>query len=155
MRLKPTQQDRASRQLSTGFDDFVARASFLRWLESLHWTREALPAYVAAGTVEHVMPLTPSADAKQWAIDFPDQEARLGLCNMLGNLILIDKETNHKAGSGDFIEKVQLYRDMEKPFAMSEEVAQLSKWRPQDIVARSERMKDFIVEQLRWENLTD
>ncbi|MFC7291223.1 DUF262 domain-containing protein [Hirschia litorea] len=151
LRLKPTQKDRALRQLSTGFDDYEARVAFLRWLESLHWTREALPDYVAGGTVEHVMPTSPSPDAKQWAIDFPDPDARLGLCNMLGNLILIDKETNNKAGSGDFAEKVQFYRDMPKPFAMSAEVAQLNKWRPQDIVARSERMREFAIEQLAWD----
>ncbi len=152
LRLKPTQKDRAMRQLSTGFDDYEARASFLRWLESLHWTRQALPDYVAGGTVEHVMPTSPSADAKQWAIDFPDSDARLGLCNMLGNLILIDRDTNNKAGSGDFSEKVQFYRDMPKPFAMSAEVAQLNKWRPQDIVARTERMREFAVDQLAWDN---
>ncbi len=151
LRLKPTQKDRALRQLSTGFDDYEARVSFLRWLESLHWTREALPDYVAGGTVEHVMPTSPSPDAKQWAIDFPDQDARLGLCNMLGNLILIDRETNNKAGSGDFSEKVKFYREMKQPFAMSEEVAQLNKWRPQDIVARSERMREFAIEQLDWD----
>ncbi|WP_018998031.1 DUF262 domain-containing protein [Hirschia maritima] len=152
LRLKPTQKDRAQRQLSTGFDDYEARVAFLRWLESLHWTRDALPDYVAGGTVEHVMPTSPAPEAKQWAIDFPDPDARLGLCNMLGNLILIDKETNHKAGSGDFSEKVQFYREMRPPFAMSAEVAELSKWRPQDIVARSERMREFALEQLDWDN---
>ncbi len=151
MALKQNQKDRALRQLSNGFDDYEERASFLRWLESLHWSREALPGYVGGGTVEHIMPTTPSSDATQWAIDFPDPEARLGMCNKLGNLVLIDKDTNHKAGSDDFALKVKAYQEMSRPYAMADEVAALTKWRPQEIVERTERLRNFTIEQLMWD----
>ncbi len=151
MRLLPNQKDKARRQLDNGFENRESRSSFIKWLESLHWTSRTLPSYVAFGTVEHILPLTPAQNATQWQADFPDANERLGLTNMLGNLVLIDRETNSDAGSMDFQQKVELYRDMKPPYAMAHEIAERQYWRRDEILARTERLKAFTTDQLRWE----
>lgn len=151
MLLKPSQRERAEAQLEKGFDDRTARSAFVQWLESLHWSAQHLPGYISQGTVEHILPQTPASEDQQWYADFPDFNERLGLTNMLGNLILIDGAVNGQAGSLDFAEKVELYRRMNPPYAMAREVAANDSWTREHILDRTERLKALSRKELQWD----
>ena len=151
LQLKPSQRERAEVQLEKGFEDRTARAAFIQWLESLQWPSEHLPSYIQQGTVEHILPQTPASEDQQWYTDFPDFNERLGLTNMLGNLILIDRAVNAQAGSLDFADKVELYRRMNPPFAMAREVATEEAWTKELILERTEKMKSLTRRELQWD----
>ena len=152
MALKPHQKDRARRNLQIGLEERAARSSLIKWVESLTWPAENLPDYIRTGTVEHILPQTPAADAVQWLADFPDADERLELCDSLGNLILIDADSNRQAASRDFSEKLNVYRQMKQAYVMARDVAQREAWRPQDIRERDQHMRGFIEQQLQWES---
>ncbi len=151
LQLKPSQRERAEAQLDKGFDDRTARSAFIQWLESLHWTAEHLPSYIQQGTVEHILPQTPASEDQQWYADFPDFNERLGLTNMLGNLILIERSVNAQAGSLDFADKVELYRRMNPPYAMAREVAGKISWTKDDILERTARLQAYTRAELQWD----
>ena len=151
LRLKPQQKERAEAQLSSGFEDRESRAATVSWLESLHWNEEDLPAYLSRSTVEHILPQTPSPDAEQWRVDFPDADERLSLTDMLGNLILVEKEVNQQAGNRDFLKKVKAYKAGKLYHVMADEVAQKRFWRREEIVNRTLELRDMARAELRWD----
>ena len=65
---------------------------------------------IAAGnmTVEHVLPKKLSAKS-QWREWHPDPERRERCTDSLGNLVLVTKDQNDKAGNHDFARKLDIY----------------------------------------------
>ena len=51
----------------------------------------------------------PAPGVRRWLADFPDAEERATWTNKLGNLVLLDKSRNSRAGSHDFGKKKEIY----------------------------------------------
>lgn len=95
-------QQRIADKLSRPFVDEDRRVVLFRWLESLSWDNP--PAYIKEGSIEHILPQSPHPKS-QWMLDFPDEDERFDLCNCIGNLGLIDADTNIRLGNADFASK--------------------------------------------------
>ena len=72
----------------------------LRWLDTTMWHNRP-PEHIQRATLEHVLPERVDP-LSQWVKDFPDEEARYLSCFSLGNMTLLSRPDNLKAGNDDF-----------------------------------------------------
>ncbi len=98
-------------------------------------------------TVEHVLPRTLRPNC-EWRETFPDPEERELCTESLGNLVLVTKAQNDKAGNHDFARKLQVYfntRGAPIP-AINEDLRGRAQWKPADIRTREASMLQLIDE---------
>ncbi len=84
-------------------------------------------------TLEHILPQTDSPD---WA--HISQEHRESYIRRIGNLTLLDKKLNERAGNISFQKKRAVFRESE--LLMTKELAQIEDW---TISAIEKRQSDF------------
>jgi Protein of unknown function DUF262/Protein of unknown function (DUF1524) len=82
------------------------RGAIVRWIETLHWGKNVPSSATNDSSVEHVLPVTAT---ESWAAAFSD-DAREACTNRLGNLFILDKDTNEKIGNRDWHVKIEAYR---------------------------------------------
>lgn len=104
--------------------------------------------------LEHIYPQSPAEDS--WT-DFSalDEERRHKLTYSLGNFILLDQLLNPSVGNSDFEIKKKGYKDHKVvdqlyPMGGSQNaVTELSKFTPESIETRSQKMADLIIQSLQ------
>jgi hypothetical protein len=98
-------------------------------------------------TVEHVLPRKLSATS-QWRGWHPDPEVRDRCTQSLGNLVLVTKVQNDRAGNLDFARKLEVY--FNTPGApipiLNEDLRGRTEWKTADIKAREARLVQLIEE---------
>jgi len=98
-------------------------------------------------TVEHVLPRKLSATS-QWRGWHPDPEVRDRCTQSLGNLVLVTKGQNDRAGNLDFERKLEVY--FNTPGApipvLNEDLRGRTEWKAADIKAREARLVQLIEE---------
>jgi Protein of unknown function DUF262/Protein of unknown function (DUF1524) len=109
---------------------------------------ESQSASLARGmTVEHVLPQKLSARS-QWREWHPDPEDRERCVASLGNLVLVTKDQNDKAGNADFARKLQVYFNTRgaPAVAVNENLRGQTEWKKAQIVAREAELYQLIEE---------
>jgi hypothetical protein len=98
-------------------------------------------------TVEHVLPKKLSAGS-QWRDWYPDPEDRERCTDSLGNLVLVTKDQNDKAGNRDFARKLQVYFNTRgaPAVAINEDLRGKTEWKPAEIGAREAEMFQLVEE---------
>jgi hypothetical protein len=98
-------------------------------------------------TVEHVLPRKLGATS-QWRGWHPDPEIRDRCTHSLGNLVLVTKAQNDRAGNLDFARKLEIY--FNTPGApipiLNQDLRGRADWRTADIKAREARLMRLIEE---------
>lgn len=98
-------------------------------------------------TVEHVLPRKVGAGS-QWRSWHPDPEERERSTESLGNLVLVSKAQNDRAGNHDFARKLEIYfgeRGRPVP-AINEDLRGRSEWKAADIKAREAQLMALVEE---------
>lgn len=90
-------------------------------------------------TVEHVLPRNPDQDSP-WVQAF-DEKDRENWTNRLGNLVLLSRRANTRAGRRPFAEKKQTYfaKSMQD-FHLTNDIAQYNDWTPTEVGARHQKL---------------
>ena len=98
-------------------------------------------------TVEHVLPRKLSATS-QWRGWHPDPEVRDRCTQSLGNLVLVTKGQNDRAGNLDFARKLEVYFNTPGAPApiLNEDLRGRTEWKAVDIKAREARLVRLIEE---------
>ena len=98
-------------------------------------------------TVEHVLPKKLSAGSP-WRDWYPNPEERERCTDSLGNLVLVTKEQNDKAGNHDFARKLQVYFDTRgaPAVALNENLRGQTEWKAREIMAREAELFQLIEE---------
>jgi hypothetical protein len=112
----------------------MAKLVLLRLNDVLAGKPQHLPIEV---TVEHVLPRKPGGNS-QWRGWFPDPAAREVYTECLGNLVLITKAQNDKAGNLDFAHKKDvLFKTAGAPLpTINDYVRRQREWKAQQIEVR-------------------
>lgn len=99
-------------------------------------------------SIEHVLPQNP-AEGSQWLKAFSEPK-RNELTNKIGNLVLLSKRKNSKAGNYEFKTKLEKYfkTDTISPFALTTQVLNYEQWTPDDIQERTLMMANHVLEIL-------
>lgn len=139
---------RIAEKLENPFVDEDRRVLLFRWLESLCW--DIPPAYIAQGSLEHVLPQRP-APGSQWLLDFPDEDERHDLCNSLGNFALIDAESNTLLANADFGTKRGIIAGRSESFKTLRGIDAMATWTEDDILYRTATLKRWIMDALHLE----
>ena len=110
------------------------------------WWRVALAGEIAAAadsavalTVEHVLPRkhNPSSQWRRW---FEDPAVRSVCTESLGNLLLVSKSQNERAGNQELAQKCAIYfAPGHEPPPINEGLRGATAWKPEQVLAR-ERM---------------
>ncbi len=89
--------------------------------------------------VEHVLP---EKGGQWWNERFPDANLRREICNWLGNLVLLKREQNIRAGNKDFDFKRGVYFNTKGApvHAVTRDIASIQEWTFDVIEARQERL---------------
>jgi uncharacterized protein DUF262/uncharacterized protein DUF1524 len=96
-------------------------------------------------SVEHVLPRKSSTNS-QWRGWFPDPSEREVYTESLGNLVLVTKAQNDRAGNQDFARKLEVYfKTPTAPLpALNEGLRSLPEWKAAQIKAREAEMLNLI-----------
>jgi hypothetical protein len=96
-------------------------------------------------TVEHVLPRKLSASSP-WRAWFPDPEVREQCTESLGNLLLVTKAQNDRAGNHDFAYKLDIYfNDRNAPVVViNQDLRARTEWKPREIKAREAELLTHI-----------
>jgi hypothetical protein len=95
-------------------------------------------------SIEHVLPQTPKAGGT-WDSTFNDDE-RQDLTDVAGNLVLLSKSKNSKAGNREFSDKKTTYlKDRVTSFPRSVQVLGYMEWTPDVIRARTEEFATAVL----------
>jgi hypothetical protein len=103
---------------------------------------DAPPVDFASVTVEHVLPVRPSANSR-WRKDFPAGELRDLCTESLGNLVLITSKQNDRAGNQDFDIKRPIYAGSDgtpQVLAITRDVIEQAGWKPDQVRVREARL---------------
>ncbi len=108
---------------------------------------EAMPADM---TVEHVLPRKLSTTS-QWRVWHPDPGDREQCTESLGNLVLVTKAQNDRAGNLDFARKLEIYFSTpDAPIvAINQDLRDRTEWKAADIKARETALMQLI--QKLWD----
>jgi Protein of unknown function DUF262/Protein of unknown function (DUF1524) len=98
-------------------------------------------------TVEHVLPKKLSARS-HWRNWHPDPEDRERCTDSLGNLVIVTKDQNDKAGNHDFARKLQVYFNTRgaPAVALNEDLRGRTEWKAREIRAREAELFQLIEE---------
>ena len=102
-------------------------------------------------TVEHVLPLRPSATSA-WKQVFADADVRADCQTCLGNLALVPERQNDRAKNKDFADKLAIYREPQTgipAFATNSDILTAQVWGPEAIRARESRLLEVAGRILR------
>ncbi len=96
-------------------------------------------------SVEHVLPRKSNPNS-QWRGWFADPSERESYTESLGNLVLVTKAQNDRAGNQDFARKLEVYfKTPAAPLpALNEALRGVSEWKPPQIKAREAEMLRLI-----------
>lgn len=96
-------------------------------------------------TVEHVLP---KGGSQWWNSFYPDQQLRVEMAHLLGNLVLVTYEQNKEADNKPFAKKKQVYFDTPNaPIHMvTKDIAGCEEWTIQTIEDRHERLVRILCE---------
>ena len=113
----------------------LAKLVLLRLNESMAGRPQNLP--IEDLTVEHLLPRKPAANSR-WREWFPDPAERGQCTESLGNLVLMTKAQNDKAGNQDFARKQQVLfgGDGVLPLPINDYVRRQTEWRAAQIRER-------------------
>ena len=120
------------------------RGPIVRLLETLHWTPPTPKSCTENADVEHILP---QALKNGWEALYTAEQHEYW-CNRLGNLCLIDKNTNLDLQAGPWPKKKTAYLKIGEQFRGAKAVAMSEQWRSQDIEARHHRMVAIIAAAL-------
>ena len=100
-------------------------------------------------TVEHVLPRKLGADS-HWRERFPTPQEREQCTESLGNLVLVTKAQNDKAGNLDFARKLKVYFETRgaPKLAINEALRGRTEWKAADVRAREMRL--FELDRVLW-----
>lgn len=102
-------------------------------------------------TIEHVLPQNPS-EGSQWLSWWPDEEARQHWTHRIANLIPLPRQKNSEAQNYDFELKKEKYfkgRYGTSSYALTTQVLNESKWTPEILEHRQEKLLGVLTEN--WE----
>jgi hypothetical protein len=125
-------------------DASTAKYLLLRLTDHLAATPQSL-SFPDDMSVEHVLPRKSSANS-QWRGWFADPGEREMLTESLGNLVLVTKSQNDRAGNQDFARKLEVYFStpaVPTP-ALNEALRGLTEWKAAQIRAREAEMLRLI-----------
>jgi hypothetical protein len=112
----------------------LAKLVLLRLNEAMAGAPQELPADDL--TVEHLLPRKPSANSR-WRQWFPDPAERGQCTESLGNLVLMTRAQNDRAGNQEFARKQQvLFAAGSAALPINDYVRGQTEWRPAQIRAR-------------------
>ena len=95
-------------------------------------------------SIEHVLPQKPKAGG-QWSANFSESDHG-ELIDSVGNLVLLSKSKNSKAGNREFDEKKSTYlKDRVTSFPRSVQVLGYSDWTPDIVRARTEEFAQTVL----------
>jgi hypothetical protein len=104
-------------------------------------------------TIEHVLPQKVE-QGSPWLAEFPHPQERAGVTNMLGNLVLLSRKKNAKAGSAGFSEKKRVYlADSDRTtsiYAVTKDVMAYSTWTPATLLKRHKKLVDILCGPRGW-----
>lgn len=123
----------------------------LRLNDELAGSLQSLSA--ADFTVEHVLPQKPGRNSA-WRDWFPIAEERERCTNSIGNLVLVRRRQNENARNRELPDKLGIYfgnTEADVP-AITAELNGITEWRPQNIMAREQRLLDIIKSAWRLDN---
>ncbi len=89
--------------------------------------------------VEHILPRAPRGE---WCRAFADEEERADLKNKLGNLCLLHRDDNQRAGHLEWRVKRDIYKAVPPAYVGAHEVATEGNWSPSLVKARTRRIAD-------------
>ncbi|KAB2851763.1 MAG: DUF262 domain-containing protein [Hyphomicrobiaceae bacterium] len=100
---------------------------------------------VASITVEHVLPRKHGANSR-WRAWYPDPEEREQCTQSLGNLVLVSKAQNDKAGNLDFAHKQAVYFAANGPPvpAINESLRRQTEWKAAQVKAREAELLEVM-----------
>jgi hypothetical protein len=121
----------------------LAKLVLLRLNEAIAGGPQGLPADDL--TVEHLLPRKPSAGSR-WREWFPDPAERGQCTESLGNLVLMTKAQNDKAGNQDFVRKQQVLFAAGSALALpiNDYVRRQTEWRAAQIREREAELLEQI-----------
>jgi uncharacterized protein DUF262/uncharacterized protein DUF1524 len=96
-------------------------------------------------TVEHVLPRKLGANS-EWRKWYPDPEERERCTDSLGNLVLVTKDQNDRAGNLDFARKLQIYFNTRgaPSVSLNEGLRGRTEWKADEIRAREAELFQLI-----------
>lgn len=123
----------------------------LRLNDELTGSLQSLSA--ADFTVEHVLPQKPGRNSA-WREWFPVAEERERCTNSIGNLVLVRQRQNENARNREFSDKLKIYfgtPSSDVP-AITRELNGFSEWRPEQVMAREQRLLAIVKSVWRLDN---
>jgi hypothetical protein len=99
-----------------------------------------IPTYFPeSATLEHILPQKPALRSK-WREIFPDNEARQGLCQLMGNFTILTSKVNTRAKNYDFQKKKKVIFGSTdaNTFPLTAQLTNYDEWTEQHILDRQE-----------------
>jgi hypothetical protein len=142
--------ERIRRVLTRGqMDDSVA-GRLLRWLEATRWGKD-LPRHLCSVSLEHIFPKTvPRSSA--WMRGFPDRGQHPYYLRQIGNLAVVDEETNKKLGNLPYPDKQTIAKSAEGKYRLFDEAFATPDWTADTVVARTDALVKEVTRLLQVAN---
>ena len=129
----------------------VCKLVLLRLNDELAGSLQSLPA--ADFTVEHVLPQKPGRSSA-WRAWYPIAEERERCTNSIGNLVLVRRRQNENARNRELPDKLEVYfggANADAPL-ITAELNGISEWRPEQVMAREQRLLAIVKSIWRLDN---
>ncbi len=129
----------------------VCKLVLLRLNDELAGSLQSLPA--ADFTVEHVLPQKPGRSSA-WREWYPVAEERERCTNSIGNLVLVRRRQNENARNRELPDKLEVYfggANADAPL-ITAELNGISEWRPEQVMAREQRLLAIVKSIWRLDN---
>ena len=129
----------------------VCKLVLLRLNDELAGSLQSLP--VADFTVEHVLPQKPGRSSA-WREWYPVAEERERCTNSIGNLVLVRRRQNENARNRELPDKLEVYfggANADAP-VITAELNGISEWRPEQVMAREQRLLAIVKSIWRLDN---
>ena len=129
----------------------VCKLVLLRLNDELAGSLQSLP--VADFTVEHVLPQKPGRSSA-WREWYPVAEERERCTNSIGNLVLVRRRQNENARNRELPDKLEVYfggANADAPL-ITAELNGISEWRPEQVMAREQRLLAIVKSIWRLDN---
>ncbi|MCI4666414.1 MAG: DUF262 domain-containing HNH endonuclease family protein [Neomegalonema sp.] len=145
MKASERLRERARAALERPLLDPAKRGPIVRLSETLLWGDYLPNGCTDNADVEHILP---QAHIGEWAEKFTEEEHEFW-CNRLGNLCILEKETNRRVAAHAWAVKRQAYLDVAERFNSAADAARVDEWTVSAIAARHERMVALVSAHLR------
>ncbi len=116
------------------------------WLDALKAGGQA-PAYLAEGTLEHVLPCNPD---ESWNVNFPTPELRQTCAQQIGNMAWVDEASNVELGALGLPLKQSIIRrkKLHQRYALIGDVLRERNWSPESVAARTKTLANVVLNYL-------